>query len=173
MESLAPKIAPVKLVVFDVDGVMTNAQIFMDSAGEWKRMFSVRDGIGIVRLREQGYLTAIITGAHSEDVRSRAKHLKIDYFFEGKGDKGPAFKDLKEKTGLENREIAYIGDDLPDAPIIAEVGFGATVPDAVAPVKEVASYTTQCPGGLGAVREFCELIIQYGAYAQGEGRGLS
>ncbi len=169
MELNIDKIKNIKMAVFDVDGVMTNAQIYFDSTGEWRRHFSVRDGIGIVRLREAGYLTGIITGANSIDVRERASHLKIDYFYEGKGNKQPSMDDLKEKTGLQDNEIAYIGDDLPDAPLIKSVGFGATVPDAVHEVKEVADYVTNASGGLGAVREFCEIIMNYGPYARKPG----
>lgn len=154
----------IKMLVLDVDGVLTDCRIWMDSNGEWKRFYSIRDGVGIVRLIEQGYQLAVITGSKSNDIRARIKNLRIQHFYEGASDKVPSFLDLQKVSGLKPNEMAYVGDDIFDMPLIQEVAFGATVPDAVDEVKQVAKYITQRRGGDGAVREVCDLIYRYGHY---------
>ena len=115
-------------------------------------------------MRNYGYKTAVITGANSEDVRRRMEHLKIDYFFENKKDKMPAFLELQEKSGFTCQEIAYIGDDLPDIPLIRKASFGVSVPEAVDDVLKECDHITRRHGGFGAVRELCELILKHGAF---------
>lgn len=156
----------IKLLAMDVDGVMTDTRIFLGDDGEWRRFYSIRDGVGIKELQAQKYLTAIITGSKARDVQKRAEHLKIDFFYEGYLDKNPAFLKLLDDAKISPHEIAYIGDDIYDIPLIQKVGFSATVPEAVDEVKEVAQYITKYKGGLGAVREVCDLIRKYGYYAQ-------
>ena len=163
-ESLCKKLKNIKILVMDVDGVLTDSRVFFDSTLGWKRFFSVRDGVGLHLLRDEGYKTAMITGSHSEDVRLRAKDLKIDYFYENRLDKKPAYNDLKEVSGFNDHEISYIGDDLPDLPILKKVGFSATIPSAVEEVLNGCDYITKREGGYGAVRELCQLILQYGCY---------
>lgn len=155
------------MLVLDVDGVLTDCKLWMDSNGEWKRFFSIRDGVGIKRLIESGYKVAIITASVSKDIQARVKTLGLQHFFEGASDKSPAFSDLQKQSGLTPAEMAYVGDDLPDIPLIQSVSFGATVPEAVDEVLEVAQYITQRPGGNGAVREVCDLIYKYGAFSTG------
>ena len=152
---MKPKI---ELLCLDVDGVLTDTRVFMDSDGDWKRLYSIRDGVGIVELRKAGFKTAIITGSEAEDVRSRAKRLKFDYFFEGALDKQPAFEELMKQSGLKPEQIAYCGDDIYDIPLLEQVGWATTVPDAVDEVKSAAHYVTKRPGGLGAVREICDIL---------------
>lgn len=150
----------------DVDGVMTDGKIILGSDGDWRRFYSVRDGAGIVFLRQMGYKTGIITGAAAADVKKRAEHLKIDHLFQGQVDKGPAFDEIKKLTGYTNEEISYIGDDVFDIPLLKQAGFAATVPGALDPVKEVCHYITQRIEGDGAIRELCDLIMKYGFHSQ-------
>lgn len=147
----------------DVDGVLTDCRVFMDSDGQWKRQFSIRDGYGIARLIEAGYKTAVVTGSKSKDIETRVKALGIHYFFEGSIDKLPAFEKLQKETGFSPEEIAYMGDDLFDIPILEKVGFAATVSDAMEEVIEIVDYIAKRPAGNGAVREVCDLIFKNGA----------
>lgn len=148
----------------DVDGVLTDCRVFMDSDGNWKRLFSIRDGYGITRLNEAGYKTAIITGSKAVDIEKRVQVLGIHYFYQGSTDKFPAFEKLMKESGLQPDEIAYIGDDLFDIPVLEKVGFSATVPDAMDEVLPVVDYVTKRPAGNGAVREICDFIFKYGAF---------
>lgn len=160
------KLGTVKMLVLDVDGVLTDCRLWMDSDGEWKRIYSVRDGVGIKALAAAGYKLAIITGAQAKDVRARAKMLGFDFFYEGAADKWPSFEKLQLDSGLKPSEMAYVGDDVFDIPLIKSVAFGATVPEAVDEVIEVAQYVTKRPGGNGAVREVCSFILKYGFYSK-------
>jgi 3-deoxy-D-manno-octulosonate 8-phosphate phosphatase, YrbI family len=161
------KLKNVKMLVLDVDGVLTDCRIWFDSSGEWRRFYSVRDGVGIKRLMESGYKIAIITGSKAEDVRARVKSLGIHFLFEGALDKEPAFAQLQKDSGFKPEEMAYVGDDIFDIPLIKAVAFGATVPEAVEEVIEVAKYVAKRPGGNGAVREICDIIYKYGAFSSG------
>jgi len=160
------KLKSIKMLVLDVDGVLTDCRLWMDSNGEWKRIYSVRDGVGIKALGEAGYKLAIITGSVAADVRARAKMLGFHYFYEGAIDKIPAFEKLLKESGISASEIAYVGDDIFDIPLIRAVAFGATVPEAVDEVIEVAQYVTKRSGGNGAVREVCNFILKYGFYSK-------
>ncbi len=159
----------VKMLVMDVDGVLTDCRIYYDTDGLWKRFYSIRDGVGIKRLAEQGYKLAVITGSEAVDVRARVKMLGIDYFYEGALDKRPAFLQLQKDSGLTPKQMAYIGDDVYDLPLLSEVAFAATVPEAVKEVVTQVHHITERPGGNGAVREICDYILQYGHYAVGKG----
>lgn len=160
------KLKSVKMLVLDVDGVLTDCRLWMDSNGEWKRIYCVRDGVGIKALAEAGYKLAIITGAQATDVRARAKMLGFHYFYEGAVDKRPYFEQLQKDSGILPSEMAYVGDDVFDIPLIEAVGFGATVPEAVDEVLECAQYVTKRAGGNGAVREICDFILKYGFYSK-------
>ena len=159
------KLRNIKMLVLDVDGVMTDCKIWMDSNGDWKRFFCIRDGVGIKRLIEHGYKLAVITQSKTEEIRARIKVLGIQYFYEGAVDKFPPFVDLQKQTGLKPEEMAYVGDDIYDIPLIQAVAFGATVPEAVEEVIEVSKYVTKRAGGNGAVREVCDLIFKHGAFS--------
>lgn len=163
---LTDKLHKIKLLIMDVDGVMTDGRIFLGADGQWARLYNVRDGAGIVLLQNAGYKTGIITGAASPDVKKRAEHLKINHFYSNQTDKGPAFDEIKKLTGYTNEEISYIGDDIFDIPVLKQVGFAATVPGAMEPVKDIAHYITKAREGHGAIRELCEIIMQHGFYAQ-------
>lgn len=159
------RLRSIRLLALDVDGILTDCRIWLDSGGEWRRFFSIRDGLGLKRLQERGYRVAVITASKSEDIRLRAKSLGIDFFYEGAHDKIPAFAELQKASGLEAHQIAYMGDDIPDLPVLKLAGFSATVPDAIDVVRDSVHYVTHRPGGNGAVREVCEFIYQYGALA--------
>ena len=152
------------MLVLDVDGVLTDTRIWFDGR-EWRRFFSIRDGVGIKRLIDAGYFIAVITGSKAEDIRARVKSLGIQFFYEGALDKGPSFQQLQTDSGLNPGEMAYVGDDIFDVPLLKAVAFGATVPEAVDEVLEAAIYTTRRPGGCGAVREVCDYIYQHGAFS--------
>lgn len=154
------------MLVLDVDGVLTDTTLWYDGT-EWRRFYSVRDGVGIKRLIEAGYKLAVITGSKAEDVRARVKLLGIHYLYEGAQDKVPSFLELQKESGIKPDEMAYVGDDIFDIPMIQEVAFGVTVPEAVDEVIEVADYVTKRLGGKGAVREVCDYIYKYGAYSSG------
>jgi 3-deoxy-D-manno-octulosonate 8-phosphate phosphatase (KDO 8-P phosphatase) len=154
----------IKMLILDVDGILTDCRIWMDTQGEWRRFFSIRDGVGLKRIIESGYKVALITGSKAEDIRARVKSLGIHYLHEGNLNKEPAYLDVKNKSGLEDSEIAYMGDDYFDLPILRTVGFSATVPDAMEEVKEAVHYITLRPGGNGAVREVSDYIFKYGAF---------
>jgi 3-deoxy-D-manno-octulosonate 8-phosphate phosphatase (KDO 8-P phosphatase) len=160
------KLKTIKMLILDVDGILTDCKITLDSNGEWKRFYSVRDGVGIKALIENNYKVAIITGANAIDVRARVKMLGIHYLYEGKTDKMPAFEDLQKVSGLSPDEMAYMGDDFFDIPLLEKVKFSATVPDAMDEVISTVQYITKRPAGNGAVREICDYILKYGFYAK-------
>ncbi len=159
MNSDLSKLSRIKLFLSDVDGVMTDTRIFLNSDGGWSRQFSIYDGMGLKRLQERNIPVGIITAALANDVRKRFEFLKVDYFYEGSKDKLKDLNEIINKTGFSKDEVAYIGDDLMDLPVIEAVGFGVTVPHALAPIKEKSNYITKEKGGFGAVREVCEMII--------------
>ena len=165
---LVNRLRRIKLLLLDVDGVLTDCRVFLDSSGEWRRFFSIRDGYGIKRLIEGGYQVGIITGSKAQDIQERAKTLKLQYFIEGTLDKKPAFEKILVQAGLKADEVAFMGDDDFDLPVLREAGFAATVPEAMEEVIENAHYVSTRPGGNGAVRELCELILKFGAHSRGQ-----
>ncbi|KYG69777.1 hypothetical protein AZI87_10530 [Bdellovibrio bacteriovorus] len=158
------KLKNIKMLVLDVDGVLTDTRMWFDGK-EWRRFYSVRDGVGIKRIMEAGYKVAVITGSKAEDIRARVKSLGIHFLFEGALDKEPSFLQLQKESGIRPDEMAYVGDDIFDIPLLQAVAFGATVPEAVEEVLEIADYVTGRPGGCGAVREVCDYIYKYGAFS--------
>ncbi len=163
-ENLA-RLKKIKMLVMDVDGVMTDGRIIYTSEGQWSRFYNVRDGAGIVLLINAGYKTGIITGAQSIDVVKRAEHLKVHHVHMGKVDKGPAYDEIKKSSGYTDEEICYIGDDVFDVPLLKQVGFAATVPGALDVAKEVSHYVTTQTEGMGALRELCDMIMAHGFYS--------
>ena len=163
MEALLKAALPVKLAIFDVDGVLTDGRLFfLPDGGEFKT-FHTLDGQGIKMLMRTGVQTAIITGRTSPIVERRAQDLGINYLYQGREDKLVVLDELLKQLGLEYSQVAYLGDDLPDLPVIRRVGLGMAVATANAFVKQHAAGITQARGGEGAAREFCELIM----HAQG------
>lgn len=153
----------IKLVAFDVDGVMTDGGLYLsDSGNEFKR-FNTLDGLGIKLLKASGVEVAIITGRNSKCVEHRAKNLGINHVYQGVEHKLAAMNDLLDRLKLTRDAAAYMGDDVVDLTVLRNVGLAISVPDAPQLVREHANYITQRRGGHGAVREACELIM----HAQG------
>ncbi len=159
------RVKRIKMLICDVDGVMTNGEIWLDSQNQWKRKFSVYDGVGLKMLMDMGYKIGVITGGKSIDVRTRMEFLGVEFFYEGIADKTPSFDEILSKTGFKPEEVAYIGDELVDVPIIKRVGMGVSVPNGVKEAKRDAAYITKVPGGDGAVREICDLILENGFFS--------
>lgn len=159
IENLARNI---KLIILDVDGVLTDGSLYFDNKGQEFKAFNSKDGHGIRLLLENGIEVAIITGRQSELVKHRAENLRIspELVYQGYRDKIPAYQDLLLKTDFERGQIAYVGDDVIDLPIMSQVGFSIAVADANWFVKENADWTSTESGGKGAVREVCELILK-------------
>ena len=163
------RLKKIKLLILDVDGVMTDGRIFWLDGHGWTRHFHIKDGYGLKVLMKCGIDVAIISGGDSKDVRTRMEFLKIKHVFLGDEDKIKAFDKIVASTGLQPEQMAFMGDDLFDIPVIERVGFSATVPHAVDPVKARVHYITETPGGWGAVREVADAIRK----AQGLGPYLT
>lgn len=152
--------AKVRLVGFDVDGVLTDGRLMLGDGGVEFKVFHSRDGQGLVMLRDSGVKIAVVTGRSSSVVAERMADLGIEYVYQGRSQKLPVFLSLLEELGLNAEQAAYVGDDLPDLPIIMRVGLGIAVADADTEVLSKAHWRTRLPGGFGAAREVCELIMR-------------
>jgi 3-deoxy-D-manno-octulosonate 8-phosphate phosphatase (KDO 8-P phosphatase) len=150
----------IKLLILDVDGVLTDGSIILDNEGNEFKAFHVRDGHGIKMLEKAGINVAIITGRYSKVVDRRAKELGIKEVFQRCHIKSVAFDHLIEKFGLRPEEVAYIGDDIVDIPIFKRVGLSIAVSDATEETKAEAMMVTRNRGGKGAVREICEFLLK-------------
>lgn len=157
---LVARIRQIRWVISDVDGVLTDGGIILDSHGIETKRFDVKDGHGIKLLQRAGIQVALITGRTSEVVALRASELHISEIVQGANDKKLAYVALKSRLGLTDRDIAYIGDDVVDLPILKQAGVAFAVRDAVHEVKAIADFVTARPGGYGAVREVAELILK-------------
>jgi 3-deoxy-D-manno-octulosonate 8-phosphate phosphatase (KDO 8-P phosphatase) len=150
----------IKLLILDVDGVLTDGSIILDNYGNELKSFHVRDGHGIKMLMSAGIHVAIITGRQSQVVEKRAHELGIKDVFQKCLDKQIAYDELAQKYGLDSSEIAYIGDDIIDIPVLKRSGLPVVVADADDQTKAFAQFITTKEGGRGAVREFCDLLLQ-------------
>lgn len=157
---LFEKAKPIKLLILDVDGVLTNGMLYYDNQGVEIKGFHIHDGLGIKLLQKAGIPVAIISGRKSAAVEMRVKQLNIEHFYLGNEDKLPAYTELKQKLNLSDAQIAFMGDDLPDLPLLKRVGLSITVPQAPVIIREYADLITTLNGGKGAVREACETILQ-------------
>lgn len=158
------KLKDIRLLLLDVDGVMTDGRIIYDGNGLETKFFNVKDGHGIKMLQRHGIEVGIITGRTSLVVDIRARELGIELVYQGALRKLESFEHIKQRTGLVDHQIAYMGDDIIDVPVMRRVAFSAAPPDALPEVLAIADYVTSLGGGRGAVREVCDLIIK--------GRGL-
>lgn len=149
----------VRLVILDVDGVLTTGYLDYNAHGEAHKSFYVQDGLGLQLLREQGVVLAIISGRDSAVTAARARDLKIHHVLQGAQDKGLALQQLLATVGVSLAECAYIGDDVIDLPILRAVGLAVSVPNGHFLAREAAHWVTAQPGGAGAVRELSELIL--------------
>lgn len=150
----------IKLLICDVDGVFSDGRIYMGNDGEELKAFHTRDGYGVKSLMNAGVEIAIITGRKSAIVERRMGALGIKHVYQGQDDKASAYKDLVDRLGIPAKQTAYIGDDLIDWPVMSQVGLSVCVNDGHPLLAQRADLVTRTPGGYGAVREVCDLILQ-------------
>ena len=154
------RLQKIELLLLDVDGVLTDGRIIYDDRGGETKAFDVKDGHGLKLLQRAGIRVGIITGRQSAVVDRRAAELGIELVYQGAKDKLAPFLEILQQTGLAAEQVAYVGDDFPDLPVLKRVGFAATVADAIAEVKPHVHYITRAIGGRGAVREICDLLLR-------------
>ena len=157
---MSTDLAKIKLLLLDVDGVLTDGRIIYDSAGGETKAFDAQDGPGLKLVQRAGIQVGIITGRRSEVVARRAAELGIELVYQGIKDKSLPFKEILERLSLTAAEVAYVGDDIVDLPVMRQVGFAATVADAMEDVKPFAHMISERPGGRGAVREICDFLLK-------------
>lgn len=157
---LEQRIAPIQMILCDVDGVLTDGRLSFDNQGIETKSFHVRDGMGIKLWQQAGFEFGLLTARSSHIVKVRAAELGVDLIRQGFSDKPPVARQIMQEHNLTPEQVCYVGDDLTDMQLISEVGFGVAVADAVPEVRQVASFTTKTPGGKGAVRELIEMILK-------------
>lgn len=159
-QSIELKLSKVRHLILDVDGVLTDGRLYFDNHGNELKTFHTLDGHGIKMLQKSGVAVAIITGRRSALVEKRAHDLGITRLIQGREDKYSAFLELFASEPYDLAHVAYVGDDYPDLQLMTRVGCPVAVPNAAPPVKERALFVTEREGGLGAVREVCDRIMQ-------------
>ena len=164
--------ARIRLLLMDVDGTLTDGHVYLlsepDGTALELKCFNAQDGQGLTLAAQGGLRTGVISGRESAAMRRRAKESKIEFVYEACAVKIPAYEELLRKTGVTEEEVAYVGDDLPDLPVMRRVGFAVAVANAVREVSSAAHYVTQRAGGDGAIREVIEIILK----AQGKWESL-
>ena len=169
-DNVFDKALQIKLLICDVDGVFSDGRIYLGNSGEELKAFHTRDGYGVKALRQSGIEVAIITGRQSEIVAKRMASLTVPYIYQGQENKLAAFEELQHKLQLKPEQIAYIGDDLSDWQVMQYCGLAVAVKDAHPYLVQHADFVTSLPGGYGAVRELCDLLlISHGKFAQFDG----
>lgn len=152
--------APIKLIIFDVDGVLTDAQVYFDGDSSLIKSFHTQDGLGMQLLLKTGVDIGIITSHQSPAVTARMNQLGIQHVYQGHSNKIPAYEELLTQLHLKDFQVAYMGDDVTDLRLIRRAGLGISVPNAHEIVKKYARYITRQRGGYGAVREVCDLLMK-------------
>ncbi|MDL0432047.1 HAD hydrolase family protein [Marinobacter sp. TBZ242] len=160
------KAAAIRLLALDVDGIMTDGKLFFSASGDELKGFNILDGLGIKQVMAAGIEVAVITGRRSPLNEKRMNDLGVAHLMQGREDKKVALAELAGRLGLSPRQIAYMGDDLPDLPAIRYAGLGVTVPNGYWLVRQHADVCTVAPGGSGAVREACELLLSASGYLE-------
>jgi 3-deoxy-D-manno-octulosonate 8-phosphate phosphatase (KDO 8-P phosphatase) len=168
-ERILEKAKKIKLLLLDVDGVLTDGRIIYDSGGRDMKFFDVHDGLGVYLLKKAGIPTILITAKGSRSIRPRAKDMRVDMVFENISPKSSVLDKILKKYGINSEEACFVGDDLVDLCLMKRVGFAIAVFNAAPEVKKVAAYVTFREGGRGAVREVAELILK----AQGKWQELA
>lgn len=172
MNGAADRARAVRLALLDVDGVLTDGRLYYGPAGEVLKAFHILDGHGLKMLAESGVATGLLSGRASEAAAARARELGIAHVILGAGDKLAHFERLRARLGLEAAQCAFVGDDLPDLPVLERCGLAVAVANAVPEVKAIAHLVTRARGGDGAVREFCEFVMRaQGTLGSASGRG--
>ena len=159
MNQLLALAKKIKCLICDMDGVLTDGLLYIDNQYNELKTFHIHDGLGIKLLLNAGIEVAVITGSNNAVVDHRMSQLGIKHYYKNQLNKQETYTQLKNSLGLQDEEFAYIGDDLPDAPIMKQVGLSVAVANAVDPIKEIALWQTKQVGGHGAVRELCDLIL--------------
>lgn len=154
------KAAQIRIMIFDVDGVLTDGRMQYSAEGEAMKSFFVHDGLGIQLLQKMGIATAIISARTTPIVNKRAADLGITYVYQGNHDKRITFAQLLADTGMTAQQCGFMGDDIVDLPLFSKVGFAVSVPNGHAEAISRADYVTKASGGLGAVREICDFILR-------------
>ena len=158
---LGPKCNPIKLLLCDVDGVMTDGGVVIDNQGVETKQFHIRDGMGIKLWQKAGFRFGLLTARTSHIVSVRAAELGVETVLQGFEDKLSAGKQLFAQLGLAPEQVCHIGDDLTDLSLVQYVGLGVAVADAVREMRDAADYVTKLPGGRGAVRELVQLLLRH------------
>ncbi len=158
-KTLSAKLKKIKLLATDVDGVLTDAGAYYSEDGIELKKFNIRDGMGIVLLRKAGYKIAFVTTENTKIVEKRAERLQVDDLIQGSYNKMEAIEKLLQKYSLKWEEIAFIGDDINDIPVLKKAGFSAAPANATAINKKIVDFVTKSDGGHGAVREVCDLLL--------------
>ena len=149
----------IRFVAFDIDGVFTDGRFYLSDEGIESKAFHTQDGFGVRRLLDAGIAVAVISGRSSGAVAKRMAELKVRHVVQGCGDKVAALDEIIAKLGIARDECVYVGDDVPDLPLLRHVGYAIAVANAVPAVHEQCDYSTTASGGFGAVREVCELVL--------------
>ena len=160
MQDILEKAARIRLLIFDVDGVLTDGSLFLGDDGQEYKAFNSRDGHGIKMLLKHGVEVAIITGRTSRVVEYRMENLGIKHVYQGKLEKLPAFEEIIEKLGVPAEATAYVGDDVVDLPVMRRVGLAIAVQDAHPLVRKHSHWQTPHAGGRGAARDVCEMLME-------------
>ena len=168
MQDIREKAASIRLIVFDVDGVLTDGSLYIGDDGQEYKAFNSKDGHGMVMLQHSGVEIAIITGRTSEVVRIRMASLGIERVYQGKREKLPAYEELKRISGYSDEQIAYVGDDVVDLPVMRRVGLAIAVQDAHPLVRAHSHWQTPSAGGRGAARDVCEMLMEAKGVLQDE-----
>jgi 3-deoxy-D-manno-octulosonate 8-phosphate phosphatase (KDO 8-P phosphatase) len=150
----------IRLAIFDVDGVLTDGRFYLSNDGVESKAFSTQDGYGLKRLLAQGVEVAVISSRSSRAVALRMSELGIRHVVQGARDKVAAFEKLAGELQLSARQCVYVGDDIPDLPLLQRAGYSIAVANAVDEVRQACDYTTNSPGGAGAVREICDMLLE-------------
>ena len=160
LASIERRAARIKLLLMDCDGVLTDGRLWLTEEGDDQKSFNTRDGLGLSLLHRAGLRSGIISGRNSRAVTRRAQELGIEFVRQGDPDKIEAFQQILQQAGVDENEVAFIGDDLNDIPLMQRAELAVAVADAVSEARSVAHYVTQASGGQGAVREVIELILK-------------
>lgn len=158
--SLSSKAKKIKLIAFDVDGVLTDGGIIYDNSGMEIKRFNVKDGQIIAHLKRAGFIVGAITGRNSQVVKNRCEELKLDFHYHGSSDKLVQYNKIKEDFSVKDEQIAYIGDDIIDLPILTRCGLSATPYDAREYMKKHVDFITPSEGGHGALRDLADMILE-------------
>ena len=150
----------IELVLSDVDGVLTDGRVVLDNQGIESKCFHIRDGMGIALWQKAGYRFGMVSLRSSQAVKVRAAELGVEIVRQGAGDKLAAAREILEQLELGQKQLCYVGDDLPDLPVLRAAGLGVAVADAAPELRQIADYVTTAPGGAGAVREIIEMILK-------------